>query len=182
MASVLAASLLMIGILSALPVLPATNPSASASASRGPMEVVTVTPSAPASAAAVDVTGGDVGTGIDFSAPTGTGTLTVTRATWTDSGEVAAPEGSRYLVLEVTVACTHGSVPVDPILLPATVAAGSVLPGFGPSLDAPLGGRQLTAGQHVKGQVGYVLVPGSVELHVLDESLRSLAVVRIPAP
>ncbi|MFT4109396.1 hypothetical protein, partial [Propionicimonas sp.] len=181
-ASVLAASLLLIGILSALPVLPATSPSATATASRGPAEVVTVTPSAPASAEAANVTGGDIGAAVEFSAPTGAGTLTVTRATWTDAGEVPAGEGTSYLVLEVSVACTNGSVMIDPILLRATTAAGPSLPGFGPSLDAPLGGRQLDAGERVKGEVGYVLAPGNVDLHLLDESLRDLAVVRIPAP
>lgn len=181
-AVVLAGGLLLIGLLSALPVLPATVPAPTLLSSAGAPEVVTVSPSPAPSAANTTASGGDLGRPVPFAAASGSGTLTVSRAVWTDAGEVAPDAGQRYLVLDVTVACTKGEVAVDPILLLATVGQEGQLPGFGPSLQRPLGGRLLTSGQRVSGQVGYVLAPGAVEVSLLDESLQGLAHVGIPAP
>ncbi len=97
-----------------------------------------------------------------FATDGGSGTVTVSRAVWSDSGEMAPPQGQRYLSLDVTVTATSGEVPVDAILFLAETSDGPTLPGFGPDLDRPLGGRLLRAGQEVSGQLGYVLAPGPV--------------------
>jgi hypothetical protein len=180
-ALVLAGGLLLIGILSALPLVPAALPSPGPVATPSPT-VVTVNP-APASAATRTLTsGGGLGTPIAFRSATGAGTLTVTRATWTDAGDAPPPEGHRYLVLDIRIDCTAGTVPVSPVLLLVTAGDAAEFPGFGPALARPLAGRELTKGGHAEGQLGYVVPPGSVQLHLLDEELRRLAGVEVPPP
>lgn len=180
-AAVLAGGLLLIGLLSALPLLPPATPTPTLGQS-APPEVVTASPPPAAGAAPVTVSGGDVGRPVAFTSATGSGTFTVSSATWADSGEVAPDAGLRYLVLDVTVACTRGEVPVEEFLLLASTGQEGHLPSFGPGLQHPLQGRQLTSGQRVSGQVGYALAPGAVEVFLLDESLQRLAGIQIPAP
>jgi hypothetical protein len=180
-AAVLAGGLLLIGILSALPLVPAPVAAPGPATTASP-DVVTVSP-APASTQATTLTeGGGLGGPVAFQGASGSGTLTVTRATWTDAGEADPPEGRRYLVLDVTVACATGAVPVSTVLLLASVGDTEEFPGFGPSLERPLAGRVLAAGEDVTGQVGYVVPAGTVRLHLLDEQLRRLASVEVPAP
>lgn len=181
-AAVLAGGLLMIGLLSAQPLLPATAPTSSPTGAAAPPVVVTVSPSGAPSTASTLSTGGGIGQATSFSGAYGRGTLTVTGVTWTDSGEAAPVDGERYLVVELTVACRSGMVPVDPILFTASTDAGTVLPGFGPALTDPLGGRLLAAGDDTTGQLGFALPAGPVELALLDEDLHVLATVQIPAP
>ena len=181
-AAVLAGGLLLVGLLSALPMLPSAAPTTAPPApSAGPV-VVTVSPSAVPSAASTLSSGGAVGQAVPFSGPKGEGTLTVVGATWTDTGQAAPIEGERYLVVTLAISCTGGTVPVDPILFLASTDTATVLPGFGPELTRPLGGRLLAAGDDVTGQVGFALPAGPVDLMLLDEDLHPLASVRIPAP
>jgi hypothetical protein len=63
-----------------------------------------------------------------------------------------------------------------------TAGDAAEFPGFGPALARPLAGRELTKGGHAEGQLGYVVPAGSVQLHLLDEELRRLAGVEVPAP
>lgn len=180
-AVVLAGGLLLIGILSALPLVPTSVPSPGPATEPSP-DVVTISP-APASAAARTLTsGGDLGRPVAFQSASGAGTLAVGRATWTDAGEAAPPAGRRYLVLDVTIDCTAGEVPVGPVLLLVTGGDAAEFPGFGPVLEHPLAGRALVAGEHETGQVGYAVPAGAVQLHLLDEQLRRLASVEVPAP
>jgi hypothetical protein len=182
-AATLAGALLLVGLLSAVPMLPAPAPATQAATtpSASPA-LVTVTPSPAPGTATSLASGGDLGRVVPFRSTAGAGTVTVTGASWTDTGEIAPPAGRRYLVLSIEVACTSGSVAVDPILLVASTGNGQAAPGFGPALERPLGGRMLRAGETVSGQVGYALVPGAATLALLDESLRRLTTVGIPAP
>lgn len=181
-AAVLAGGLLLVGLLSALPKLPSTAPTSAPSAPGAGPVVVTVSPSAVPSAASTLSSGGAIGQAVPFSGPKGEGTLTVVGATWTDTGEAAPLDGERYLVVTLAISCTGGTVPVDPILFLASTDTATVLPGFGPELTRPLGGRLLAAGDDVTGQVGFALPAGPVDLMLLDEDLHVLASVRIPAP
>jgi hypothetical protein len=176
-AGVLAVALLMTGMLSMLPLL---SPGPSAPPVAGPPGLVTASPS-PRATTASTAAGGGLSSPVAFTGPSGSGTITVTKAVWTDGGRIAPPSGQRYLVLDVTIACTGGTLPVTPELLLLTGTA-SELPGYGPALDRPLGSRLLRAGEDAAGQVGYVLSPGAVRLEVLDENLRRLAAVEVPAP
>lgn len=181
-AVLLVGGLLLIGLLSALPMLPANAPAPAATQQAAAPIVVTVNPSAEPTAATTLSAGGGIGEAVSFSGADGAGTVTVTTATWTDTGEVAPVDGERYLVLNVSLTALRGVVSVDPILFSASSGDTTVLPGFGPDLDDPLGGQLLATGDRVSGQVGFVLPPGAVELSLLDENLRALARVQIPAP
>lgn len=180
-AALVAAGLVLIGILSALPLLPAVAPTQQQS-STTPAAVDTVTPSARPGSASTATSGGDLGAPVAFAAGAGKGTVLVRRAVWTDTGEMAPEQGRRYLVLDVTVSCTDGTLPVDALMFLATTAGGRELPGFGPALSDPLGGQVLKAGATARGQVGYALAPGAVTVQVLDTNLTAVAEIRIPAP
>lgn len=182
-AATLAGALLLVGLLSALPMLPSAAPGAAVSSTPSASPVlVTATPSPMAVASTTVSNGGDLGRAVGFRTATGAGEVTVSTVAWTDAGQATPPAGQRYLVVTLSVACTSGSVAVDPILLLASTSRGAVLPGFGPTLSRPLGGRLLRAGESVTGQVGYAVTPGAVRIALLDEDLRPLAGVEIPAP
>jgi hypothetical protein len=177
-AAVAAGALLLVGILSALPFVSGQAPAPRAGGTPG---VVTATPTARSTAGST-VTGGGIGRAVAFTGSAGSGTITVTRATWTDAGELPPPSGRRYLVVDVTVSCSRGEVAVSPVLLLAIAGAEEELPSFGAALERPLGGAFLAAGEKVTGQVGYALTPGRAQVVLLDESLHRLATVEVPAP
>ena len=179
-AAALAAALVLVGILSALPLLPGAPVQPQQAAS--PLPVVTATPSAVPANASTASTGGDLGAAIAFRTGSVSGTVTVHSAIWTDAGEMVTEPGRRYLVLDVTVDCRTGPLPVEALMFVAVTPEGQELPGFGPSLATPLGGRVLEAGESAHGQVGYSLVPGGVTISFLDATLESVAEIRIPAP
>ncbi|HEX5335281.1 MAG TPA: hypothetical protein VFW55_05335 [Propionicimonas sp.] len=180
-AALLAAGLVLIGILSALPLVPSVSP-APPQTSATPAGVDTVTPSASPGSASTATRGDDLGRQVSFASGTGTGTVTVRSAVWTDTGELAPEPGRRYLVLDVTISCTGGTVGVDALMFRATSTGDRELPGFGPALSDPLGGQVLKSGATARGQVGYSLAPGAVTVEVLDANLAPVAEIRIPAP
>ncbi|PZQ38298.1 MAG: hypothetical protein DI570_31445, partial [Phenylobacterium zucineum] len=135
MAVLLVGGLLLIGLLSALPMLPANAPAPAATQQVATPIVVTVNPSAEPTAATTLSAVGRIGEAVSFSSADGAGTVTVTTATWTDTGEVAPVDGERYLVLNVSLTALRGVVSVDPILFSASSGDTTVLPGFGPDLD-----------------------------------------------
>ncbi|MCC6496862.1 MAG: hypothetical protein IT193_11480 [Propionibacteriaceae bacterium] len=183
-AATLAGAMVLVGILSALPLMPAVQgpqqPAASPVATPAPIE--TVSPTVAPRPTTTATTGGDLGTAVAFRTGRGSGTVTVSSAVWTDSGEMAPEAGSRYLIVDVAVACTGGELPVDALLLLAVSGEAGELPGFGPALTSPLAGQLLEAGETATGQVGYSLPPGEVTLQLLDSELRPVAAIRIPAP
>ena len=180
-AALLATALALAALLSALPLLPAAAPVQPEPAGT-PAAVDTVTPSARPGSASTATSGGDLGTPVAFATGAGRATVTVRSAVWTDAGEMEPEPGSRYLVLEVAVSCTDGAIGVNALMFRATTAEGRELPAFGPVLPEPLGGQVLKAGGTARGQVGYALAPGAVTVEVLDDSLRTVAEIRIPAP
>lgn len=180
-AALLATALVLTALLSALPLLPAAAPT-QPQASSTPAAVGTVTPSARPESATTADSGGDLGRPVAFATGPGKGTVTVRSAVWTDAGEMAPEPGRRYLVLAVDVSCTEGTVAVGALMFLAVAGEERELPGFGPSLSDPLGGRVLEAGTSARGQVGYALVPGDVTVQVLDANLTPVAEIRIPAP
>jgi len=175
------AALVLVGILGALPLL-STAPAGAPLPSATPVPVVTVTPSALPGNATTATTGGDLGRAIAFRTSGASGTVTVHSAVWTDTGDMAAPSGRRYLVVDLTVACDQGSLPVDPLLFLAVAGDAKSLPGFGATLTSPLAGQVVEAGETARGQVGYALTPGAVSLALLDPGLRPVAQINIPAP
>jgi hypothetical protein len=144
--------------------------------------VDTVTPSTAPGSASTATSGGDLGRQVTFATGAGKGTVTVRSVVWTDTGEMAPEPGRRYLVLDVTIGCTGGTVPVDALMFRATTTGDRELPTFGPALSDPLGGQVLKSGATARGQVGYALAPGAVTVEVLDTNLAPVAKIRIPAP
>ena len=183
----LAAALVLTAVASVLPLLArgiTTAPAASApaTASGEPSRLVTVSPT-PQPVDGVDVTGPDIARAAGFTTADGSGELTITRATWTSAGELAPPEGKRYLVLDVTVTRTAGNVPIEALAFRAQSADGTgVTPGFGPKLDRPLGGSMLTDDNPVSGQVGFVLAPGETTIELLDAGLLPVVALKVPGP
>jgi hypothetical protein len=173
--------LVLIGILGALPLVPSTAPTRPQSPST-PAVLDTVTPSAAPGSASTATSGGDLGRQVTFATGSGKGTVTVRSAVWTDSGEMAPEPGRRYLVLDVTISCTGGTVGVDALMFRASTPGDRELPAFGPALSDPLGGQVLTSGATARGQVGYALAPAAVTVQVLDTNLAPVAEIRIPAP
>ncbi|MGV8909760.1 MAG: hypothetical protein ACOH1Y_12325 [Propionicimonas sp.] len=181
-AAVLAAALVLIGFLSALPLLSTSPQEPLPSATPVPAPIITTTPSTRPGTTSTSRAGGDLRATIAFRSSGGRGTVTITSAVWTDTGEMTPESGHRYLVLDVTVHCTRGNLPVDALMFVAQDSQEQVLPGFGPALTAPLGGQVLGAGESVRGQLGYAVIAGGVTLRLLDPSLEPVAAVRIPAP
>jgi hypothetical protein len=181
-AVLLAAALVVVGVLSVLPLVTSAPPQAQPSESRAPAPIVTITPTLAPGTASTATAGGDLGTPITFRTAAGSGTVLVHSAVWTDAGDMAAEPGQRYLVLDLTLRCTKGALPVDALMLLAVGPGSRELPGFGPKLSSPLGGAVLKPGDSAHGEVGYSLVPGEVRVQVLDADLKPVAEIRIPAP
>lgn len=186
-AGTLAIALLATALVSLLPLLPRASttsptPTNVPSATGEPSRLVTVSPT-PQPADAAAVTGGDLGRAVAFTGSRGGGEVTVSSATWTSAGDLEPPAGQRYLVLEVTVSASSGQVAVDALSFLATSADGTrQVPGFGPKLDRPLGGRTLTGSDSVTGQLGFVLAPGDTTVALLDENLDPVAKLKVPGP
>ena len=124
--------------------------------------------------------GGQIGQAVAFEGTQGAGTVTVTKATWTNSGIVDPEAGSMYLVLDVRYEGTSGSYPVGLIYARVVDQAGeSHLIAFGPDIDL-LRTQTVAAGDTVEGQLAYELPRGPATFQVLNERLESVAEVKIP--
>ena len=146
------------------------------------LPLVTVTPTAQPSAQTTLTSGGDLGSAIPFTVTAGTGSLTVTRATWTHAGQMAPPDGDLYLILDVTVACARGKLDVSSLSL-RTTADPAAQTGFGAELPDGFPGVRLTAGQQQAGQIGFVLAPGEVTVALVDPAtLKPVATRVVPGP
>lgn len=163
-----------------------TRPAATATArpttSSTALPLVTVSPAPQPTAQTVLTSGGDLGVPATFTSSTGTGTLTVTRATWTHAGRMAPPDGTAYLILEVTVTCASGRVDVSSLSL-RTTSDPAAQSAFGADLTDQFPGVRLSAGQKQAGQVGFVLAEGAVSVALLDPTtLRPVATRAVPGP
>lgn len=180
--ALLIGALALTGLLSALPLWAKPSPIPTPEV-LAPPSVVTASPKAMPSDATTATSGGGIATSINFRNSLGDGAVTVRSAVWSSAGEMPPPEGERYLVLDVTLTCGGGRLPVDALFFVATgVDQNAELPAFGPKLANPLGGELLKAGQNVQGQVGFSLVPGPVTVSLLNEELQPIAKVEIPGP
>jgi hypothetical protein len=146
------------------------------------LPLVTVAPSPQPAGQTVLVTGGDLGTPVTFTTGTATGTLTVTRATWTHAGRMAPPQGELYLILEVTLACSTGEADVSSLSL-RTTPEPAAQSGFGAELSGQFPGVRLAAGEKQSGQIGFVLPAGQVSVALLDPAtLQPVASRVVPGP
>lgn len=157
---------------------PAIGPIGSSTA--GP--VVTVMPSPQPGEKTVLTKGADLGAAASFTTATGTGTLTIEEADWTKAGRMAPPTGKLYLVLQVTIACTSGTVDASSLSL-RTTGDPADQSAFGPELGDQFPGVRLKSGGTQSGQVGFVLPAGEVTIALLDPStLLPVATRTVPGP
>jgi hypothetical protein len=171
----LAAGAIVLPTLTAKPTQPGATPQPTSTT------ISTATPAPQPADQVVLTSGGDIGATLDFRTTTGAGRLTVTKATWSSAGELAPPAGSRYLIAEIRVTCTQGTITVSPL----DVVAGPQPDhgaAFGPTLNNPLAGSSLRAGQDVTGEVGFVLAPALTRVALRDSRLKPVATVEVPAP
>lgn len=184
---VIAVAAVMIVVMSAAAIaavprmLPGAAPAPPQAAANGVLPVVTYTPTPEPTAASVLRSGADLGKPVGFRTDSGTGRLTVSRATWTAAGRMAPPSGKRYLVVTVQIECGSGSVQVSPLDLLAGVQPASGTE-FGPALADPLPGITLTAGHRVHGEVGFVIAPATTAISWVDGRQIAIAHRQVPAP
>ncbi len=138
---------------------------------------------APTDEPTVEVTGGDIGTPVELTAPGGTGKVTVTRARWTSEGEVAPQAGTSYLIVDAELEGVTGELTTGGMFT-VVVAGDGQRHGlsFGPILDPVLPSATLRPGETNAGQLGYQLSPGSVELEFQTPDGAVLGSVAIPGP
>lgn len=161
---------------------PASTATAQPTVSTTAMPIVTVSPAAQPTAQTVLTSGGELGAPGTFTASTGTGTLTITGATWTRAGRMAPPDGRAYLILDVTIACSSGELDVSSLSL-RTTSDPAAQSAFGADLSDQFPGVRLTAGQKQAGQVGFVLAEGQVTVGLLDPAtLEPVATRVVPGP
>ena len=141
------------------------------------------TPTTGVPTAPVEVTGGDLGRAVTLTGPDGTATLTASAATWTPEGELAPEEGSSYLVVDVALSGTSGSVAVGGVFTVAISGDGARHTiAYGPVLDRLLASTRLREGVTAQGQLGYQLPPGPVRIEFQDPGGSVLGSISVPGP
>lgn len=144
----------------------------------------TTSPSAdPVPTAPATPGGGDVGRSLELTGSAGTATVTLTRAEWATTGELAPEPGTSYLVLDVEFTGVSGQVPVGPVMTVAQAADKSVHPvSYGPTMPELVPGALLRPGDTVAGSLGYMLPPGPVTIQFLDEDGEPMGTAQVPGP
>lgn len=179
------AVLIVVIAMAAISVIPrlysAANTAPAQPSTSGLIPVVTYTPAPQATARAVISSGADLGKPVSFRTSSGTGRLTLSRATWTSAGRMAPPAGKQYLVVAVQIECHSGTVAVSPLDLVAG-SQPSTGTGFGPALTDPLPGVTLAAGQEAHGEIGFVIAQKATTLAWLNGSRNAVAYSEVPAP
>lgn len=160
-----------------------TTPSATPTQAPQPSAtaLVTATPQAqPTEQVALD-TGGSLGASLNFHTSSGAGRLSVKKATWTQGGQLAPPSGSQYLVVDVEVDCSKGRLSLSTLnfIAGTEAASGSA---FGANLSNQLSGVELTTGERISGQIGFILPAGQTTLSLVDQNLHPVAKALVPAP
>lgn len=182
---VVAAVLIVVMAIGAISVIPRLLSGANAApgqpATSGLIPVVTYTPAPQPTAQSVLSSGADLGKPVDFRTRSGSGRITLSRATWTSAGRMAPPAGKQYLVVAVQIECTSGTVAVSPLDLLAG-SEPSTGTGFGPTLTDPLPGVTLAAGQQTHGEVGFVIAGKATTLAWVDGNRNVVAHSEVPAP
>ncbi|MEE9964108.1 MAG: hypothetical protein K4304_03325 [Propionicimonas sp.] len=143
--------------------------------------VVTVTPSPQPTTTSVLTSGADLGKAVTFRTSTGSGRITITRATWSRAGQMAPPTGQQYVTVLVQIECLTGTLSISPLDLAAGETTLSP-PAFGPAVTDPLPGATLTARHQLRGEVGFVAPADTTTISILDQRRLVLAQRKVPAP
>lgn len=112
----------------------------------------------------------------------GNGSVMVTRAEWSDTGDLPPGQGRMYLNVELRYDVAEGSLFLHPNHYTAYDAAQTeYYPGIG-SGKAQLPAQELKAGQSATGWVSIELPPGPTFFVITDEGINPLVMVEIPPP
>lgn len=113
----------------------------------------------------------------------GRGTVTVTRAEWSDSGDLPPGAGRKYLNVELRYDCTEGVLQLSKNQYAAyDLAKKEYLPGIGSGKD-PLPDAEVQPGQPpTTGWISIELPPGQTLFVVSDEGINPLVIVDLPKP
>jgi len=140
-------------------------------------------PPASTAPAVVFTSGGQLGVPVPLQAGTGSATVTVSRAAWGGTGEMAPAADQTYLVIDLTATGRSGEVTVGTITTLAVTADGrSHGDSFGPTVDEPLASTVLEPGGTATGQVGFMLPEGPVTITFTDPDGHPIGTVEVPAP
>jgi len=142
-------------------------------------------PTQPPLPAALPVTltvGGDLGRPVPFATKAGAGTILVTKATWTGTGDMPPAPGMAYLIVDVEFMGTAGHVQAGESTVLVQDAAGTRRFAAYGAGDAGTPDRVLKPGARLTGQIGFQLPAGDATLVVLDERGLDAALVAIPGP
>lgn len=145
----------------------------------------TPAPTTPATAYAVPdapVTGG-VGKPVEWYQHTGRGTVTVHDASWETRGTVPPADGLRYLVLDVEVACTEGTLAVNPLYLSAEDSRGNEaflaqMSGYQPELPEVV----LEPGKAVRAKATFEVAPGETTVIFTEELFNPILQITVDGP
>lgn len=112
----------------------------------------------------------------------GNGSVMVTRAEWSGSGDLPPGQGRMYLNVEVRYDVAQGSMFINPNFYTAyDTARTEYYPGIG-SGKPPLPTQELKAGQSATGWISIELPPGETFFVITDEGINPLVMVEIPPP
>lgn len=113
----------------------------------------------------------------------GKGSVIVTRAEWSDKGDLPPGAGKRYLNLELRYDCTEGLLQLSKNQYAAyDLAKKEYLPGIGAGKD-PLPDTEVKPGQApVTGWISIELPPGRTLFVISDEGINPLVIVDLPKP
>lgn len=115
----------------------------------------------------------------------GAGTWQVRRYSWqrTANGEEAAPPEDSYLILDVLMTATEGTVQVNPLYFSVRTRGGDVGSSLGADGNEPvLASRQLAAGESIDGIVSFDVPRADTTVTLVDELGNQAAQIEIPAP
>ena len=112
----------------------------------------------------------------------GTGSVLITRAEWSDTGDLPPSAGRMYLNVELRYDVAEGSMFIHPNYFTAyDLAKNEYYPGIG-SGKQQLAAQELKAGQSATGWVSIELPPEQSFFVITDEGINPLVMVEIPAP
>lgn len=141
------------------------------------------TPTPPTSGPTVSTTAnGQPNQAVTFATSTGSGTLTVTGTRWETSGTAAPAAGNAFLIVDLTVAVTQGQVSTGWMYARVLEENGTVhVFSVGPKVDSVWHSAVTASGQSSKGQLGFELPRSACTFQLLDDALRPVASIAIPA-
>lgn len=122
---------------------------------------------------------------ITYRTQEGAATLQIRRYSWqwTANGRESAPPQNYYLVLDVQVTATEGSVSVNPLYFVARTPTQTFAPTMGADGNEPvLSSVDLGVNETAEGIVTFDAPPTHVTIQINDELGRNVGEIVIPAP